>query len=468
MLKFYSYRASFLEKWNARMIKSDDANKGLFDDRAEKAMLDMHLEFKYSDSYRSIYSYEKLLDGLNAFSKAPNEGWRKLTSGARIAKRQFANNTPDKLEALRLDDPNLYKLADIKGDKSAGLTSYGKTKLESWEEALRLAILILTEGKAPHPCLTGTRTQKNGKTRVIWSYPAEMMLIESLIARPLIQHFSSDYRGVMAIAKTSGQMGAQFNEISNESPIVTGIDQSQFDAHVKASHIHMSFEFLKTWFDLDQEVYDNVTVSDVFDIVEKYFITTPIVFPTPKGPSLVLGKNGGVPSGSYFTQMIDSIVNFAIISDALTATGTSFKRQHLFVLGDDSLVFTREKPNLRAISQHLREMGYIAHGPEKSGQWHVSEGFEFLGRKWMNFKPTRTVQDIADRALYPERWRQYNDNWLIEAERLIRSYGLTAYIKGVAFDRKDIFVNPNRNSGYIKYLAREGLLPNAVQAMTVW
>lgn len=469
MLRHYAYRAPFLEKWNARMLKSDDAEKGLFDDRAEHAMRDMRMEFEYSDSYRSIYSYEKLCEGLDAFSSAPREGRRKLTSGARFADRMFANHTPHKLKALRLDDPNLFKLADIKGDKSAGLTSYGKTKQEAWDEALRLAILVLTEGKAPHPCLTGTRTQKNGKTRVIWSYPEEVMILEALVARPLISQFSRDARGVMAISKTSEQMGSIFNQITAESPMVTGIDQSQFDAHVKASHIHISFNILKTWFDLEQEVYPGATVKDVFDIVERYFIATPIVFPSPKGPSLVLGKIGGVPSGSYFTQMVDSIVNYAIISDALHHLGVSFKKEHLFVLGDDSLIFTRQQVNLRAISQHLKELGYKAHGPEKSGQWHYKQGFEFLGRRWVNFKPVRTVQDIADRALYPEKWRKYDkDVWLIDAERLVRSYGLTAYISDHSFDRGDIFVRPEGNSGYIQFLGRMGLLPNSVQAMNLW
>lgn len=469
MLRKFAYRAPFLEKWNQRMIQSDDADRGLFDDRAEHALRDMGLHFEFSDSYRSIYSYEKLCDGLDAFSVAPNEGRRKLTSGARHANRIFANHTPHKLEALRLDDPNLYVKADIKGEKSAGLTSFGRTKQEAWDEGLRLAVLILTEGKAPHPCLTGTRTQKNGKTRVIWSYPAEVMLIEALIARPLINHFATDPDCVMAISKTSEQMGSKFNEITCESPIVTGIDQSQFDAHVKASHIHMSFDILRTWFDLDQEVFSGVRVADVFDLVERYFITTPIVFPTPKGPSLVLGKVGGVPSGSYFTQMVDSIVNYAIISDALDATGVSFKQEHLFVLGDDSLVFTRQRPNLRAISQHLAELGYKAHGPEKSGQWHFIEGFEFLGRRWVNFKPVRTAQEIADRALYPERWRKYDsDTWVFDAERLVRSYGLTAYIQGSEFSRGHIYVNPERNSGYIQFLGRMGMLPAMVQAMSLW
>jgi hypothetical protein len=66
--------------------------------------------------------------------------------------------------------------------------------------------------------------------------------------------------------------------------------------------------------------------------IEEYFINTPIYM----GDGNVYRKRGGVPSGSYFTQMIDSIVNYLAITYAMYTNEFEFVK--MYVLGDDSMV----------------------------------------------------------------------------------------------------------------------------------
>lgn len=468
MLKHYAYRASFLSTWNNIHIRDELGQRGLYDAKAAMALVNDGLQFVESNKYRSVYSYTKLVEALSTYDKEPNQMRLDLRSGLAISRRKFENPKPNKLTPLRLDDPELMRKADIRGDKSAGLTQFGRSKFEAWGEGLRLSRLILTCGKAPHPAIAYTRTQKNEKTRLVWGYPLEMTILESLIARPIIDEFLSRTDHPMAFGRTSTQMAGKFNAWSHSSDHILGADFSQFDASVKQKHIHFAFDVLKSYFNLEDLVYQDVTVGDIFNIVEDYFTKTPLVFPSPKGPSLVLGKQEGVPSGSYFTQIVDSIVNYALSVDALNSLSVAYDYDHILVLGDDMIAFTRTKVNLEAFASQMQQYGYRCNAA-KSGQWMSTEPFEFLGRRWKQFKPVRTAQEVADRALYPERFRIYDDvNGFVEAVSLVRSYGLTAYIEGTNFNRSSILVQPSRVGGYFDFLMKEGMITSGTQRSTIW
>lgn len=468
MLKHYAYRASFLSTWNSVHTRDELGQRGLYDKKAAMALLNDGFHFEETDRYRSVYSYSKLVDALNTYDKEPNQMRLNLSSGLAISRRKFENPKPYKLTPLRLDDPELMRKADIRGDKSAGLTQFGRSKFEAWGEGLRLARLILTRGKAPHPAIAYTRTQKNEKTRLVWGYPLEMTILESLIARPIIDEFLSRTDHPMAFGRTSTQMAGKFNAWSHSSDHIVGADFSQFDASVKQKHIHFAFDVLKSYFDLEDVVFRDITVGDVFNIVESYFTTTPLVFPSHKGPTLVLGKQEGVPSGSYFTQIVDSIVNYALSVDAFNALGVAFDYDQILVLGDDMIAFTRSRVNLEAYASQMAQYGYKCNA-SKSGQWLSTETFEFLGRRWKQFKPVRNQQEVADRALYPEKFRMYDDvNGFVEAVSLVRSYGLTAYIEGTDFSRTSILVQPGKVGGYFDFLRKEGMIVSGTQRSVIW
>ena len=440
MLKSYIYKLHNLDDYNARMTREDDPAYGEFDLFTDQICNEIYPDMKDRDVwFRSVYSYTKLIESLSHYSvsHSVSEGLKRLSWGGRLAKRYFALQGEKKLHPISLDDPDFFTKAQIRMDKSAGMSMIGFHKDKATVVSMRYAREIL-DGKTPHPAIAYARTQKKGKTRLVWGYPFEMTILEAVIARPIINYYlATAGHNPMSFGMTSVVKGSMFQNRADQSKYAVSIDQSQFDAHVQSWDIEMAFDVLKTFFDLDEPV-DKLghTVRDIFKVVESYFIHTPIVVPCKgrKYPSLVLGKDRGVPSGSYFTQIVDSIVNFALTSECLKNLDVKWNKRSMFVLGDDNVTWTVSKVDLTALQSQAARYGYKVHGEEKSHIYDVSEGkFEFAGIEWVNYMPWRTQRDVVERAIAPESRREYDGNRaqkLSQASLVVHSYGLTSLIHG--------------------------------------
>ena len=125
-----------------------------------------------------------------------------------------------------------------------------------------------------------------------------------------------------------------------------GLDYSKFDSSISSTLIRYSFDILKTWFEyIDQNEWS---------IIVNYFCSTPIVMPNG---NLYAGKRHGVPSGSYFTQLIDSVVNVILIGALSSRFQLDIYHRELFVLGDDSIFATRQKLDLQKVAEFLMTYG---------------------------------------------------------------------------------------------------------------
>jgi hypothetical protein len=181
---------------------------------------------------------------------------------------------------------------------------------------------------------------------------------------------------------------------------------SSLDSSICAKLIHIAFGILKTWFDLTKvEPTTGVTYGKVFDIIEQYFIHTPIVMPDHK---LYCGKKHGVPSGSYFTQMIDSVCN-VIIGGTISAKFSMFvDKSDLFVLGDDLLLWTDRNVDLVKLANYASTLFGVVFNPKKSTKFLWNEPVKYLGRIWDKGIPDQELDEIIARMVYPERFRTYN------------------------------------------------------------
>jgi hypothetical protein len=264
----------------------------------------------------------------------------------------------------------------------------------------------LKREKKPEPCLAFKRTQFNDKTRLVWGYPYSMTVIEGLIAYPLLQKFK---RGTtpMAFSMPSGALGTKLRVASYHKEWAYSLDMSQFDATISATLIRQAFEVLMTWFDLDEvEPVSGRTVRDIFHLIQYYFIHTTIVMPDGH---LYIGKDHGVPSGSYFTQIIDSIVNVIIGGAISHRFSLHVSKREMFVLGDDLLMWSNRKMDLDKISAYANDaFGIKLHGSEKSAIYHYDETIHYLGRDWDNGLPTLDEEEVLKRMVYPESFRKYS------------------------------------------------------------
>jgi len=280
----------------------------------------------------------------------------------------------------------------IKMEKSAGAGYFGP-KGENIQRGLTRMEDVISHRKAPNPCLAFTRTSAGNKTRLVWGYPVEMTMLESRFARPLIDYFLGSI-SPMCFGRSKFKIASDINfKVCTGEPgkIPYALDFSGFDSTIPAQLIEKAFEILSTWFDLrDRERFG-------WEKIVHYFIHTPIVMPDG---NLYVGKKCGVPSGSYFTQLIDSIVNVILIFAISRKLGFDLGANSLLVLGDDSIFEADGSLSLHDIARALGSYG-IKLNVEKSriGQKH------FLGSYWHTGISDIPISEIIEKAICPEHHR---------------------------------------------------------------
>lgn len=468
------YRMKRLKSYTNKYTK--DRTKPLYD--ANVASVLKAQGFCIEETPRSIYTAEKLYEALETYNPRGNHVIHKdghYASGFRMAYKAFARpKSQPKLDVLPFD-ANTIQMITSNPSGSPGLTNYGCTKAESMTRALERGIQTLKGEKQPEPCLAFARTQFNEKTRLVWGYPYSMTAIEGLLAYPLNQHFKT-HNTPMAYAKTSVDLGTRLRVSSYHKEWCYSLDMSQFDATLCSDIINDAFKILRTWFDLEQiEPVSGVSVREILSVIRHYFINTTIVMPDQH---IYIGKNHGVPSGSYFTQMIDSVCNCIIAGTISSKFSLNIQLEDLFILGDDIVFWSNRKVSLDSISRYAGvQLGVKLHGQEKSNIYHYDEDIHFLGRDWMNGLPSLDENGILSRMVFPESYRKYSRDPNVrqrEVRMLILSYVAqyrNAWRIATSYFRPELiwFKNGTSDISYVTYADKamyEGDLdPNFVSGL---
>lgn len=382
--------------------------RGVFDDQVAE-ILDQQ-GFHWEEDPRSIYDPQQLYAALERYAT----NWAEfehfddaLDFGFRKAYKIFSR--PRRCKPLRPLNNIEVQTQALKMDKSSGLPLLTR-KSDSLTYSFDREAQIRFGVKAPNPCIAYKRTQQGNKTRLVWGYPLEMTIMESRFARPLIEQFLC-METPMAFGLSKLSLGSKIHRynVDGKGTIVC-LDYSKYDTTLSKTMIRQAFRILSTWFTRE----DRESLG--WSTVVSYFISTPIVMPDGH---LYTGKDHGVPSGSYFTQMIDSIVNVAL-SYALSYK-FDFKIGHksLYVLGDDVIMSVVGDVNLERWARYLlRQFGLRLHDDEKTeiGRPH------FLGAYWDKGKPDAPIDSLVNKACFPEKFRNYEGKPHTGAEAVLASY----------------------------------------------
>lgn len=331
---------------------------------------------------RSKYRPEMLKLPLEKYFTAPTQNYdaKLLFEATRKVGRAFYVG---KLKPLELEKVVYDPL------KQAGAPTFYK-KGEVYPEELKRARRI-RRGEAPPPVTVYHRGKNDDVARPVFGFPFSVTLLEGRFFHPyqreVIRHHNP-YVGGRSYPQLSGEV----NELRWKSDYVVELDYSGFDGSISAKLIHNAFEVIKNCFEMTEEDEKD------WAFIVKYFITCPVLLP---GGVLVKGKRHGVPSGSMFTQLIDSIVNAIAIEYACMRSKIVTTRYH--VMGDDSIIGVRGKrPTLTQFGRCAAELG-LAVNLEKSQVRRVSERCYFLGHYWNWFYGTRDFSESWEKILTPER-----------------------------------------------------------------
>jgi len=409
------FRRAALRSYILRMSAPNP--KGILDDVVADVLRQQG--FDLEEDPRSIYEPQQLYTALSRYATRWSEFEKfdeHLEEGFRKAYKIFAK--PKHRQCLSiLTDAQVQKKA-LKMSKSSGLPLM-TSKAESLTYSFNREWQVRHGEKHPNPCVAYKRTQKGNKTRLVWGYPLEMTIMESRFARPLIDQFKS-METPMAFGMTKAELGARLHRYFEDQPGTTiCLDFSKFDSTISQHMVRYAFRILATWFDdKDKQEFGWKTVVD-------YFVHTPIVMPDGH---LYTGKTHGVPSGSYFTQMIDSVVNVAVMYALKSKFKLSFSLRQLLVLGDDVILKHLGHYSLKRMADYLSTFGLVLHDDEKTvvGQVH------FLGATWMKGKPDAPVGELVSKASWPESFRVHGSNPYADAIGVLRSYACN-YLSAIRF-----------------------------------
>lgn len=375
--------------------------------------------------YDNIYGYTRKPEGpqgmyksLLKFSEGQND-FRSLSRVQRtamqnaISRARKAFKLPYKREPLDWHEVGPH----LRRDTSAGVSFMGSKKgdvmEEIYHEARWLGHRMKQDGRGRFnpkkmrfpPCLAGQRggmsDASDPKTRLVWVYPAEMLCVEGFYAPRMYHDYMKDPLSPMLNGKSSQRLYTEWCVGLREGETLYGLDFSGFDTKVPSWMIRVAFDILRQ--NVEWETFRGERVSkrdrqkwrNVWDGMVWYFVNTPMLMPDGR----MFRKYRGVPSGSWWTQMIDSVVNYILV-DYLTAC-QECETRGLKVLGDDSAFRSHAGFSVPEAEEDAAAVGMVLH-PDKCEVSDDPTQFKLLGTTYRDGHPFRTTEEWFKLALYPE------------------------------------------------------------------
>lgn len=358
-----------------------------------------------SEWARSVYEPEPLFEALARYNNP-----RKLKDLGEVEREELKRARTRVWARFRslqgsLTPASLELAASrMKLGKSSGAPYFTK-KGDVITQAMSDAVAIGEGDIKPPPCVAYYRTQNRlsvsdqglvsskQKVRLVWGFPVSMTMLEGMFAIPVIDALKGDKAQAIASGLGKAEIGARVDSF-NWEPTVMSFDWSKFDSTIPAFLISWAFDVIWSWYTPDaQRMW-----APVWERIKLYFLTTPIIMPDGR---VWAGKREGIPSGSYFTSVIGSLVNLILIDYLSWHAGTGTTK--VMVLGDDSIVGYVNKPDVPMMREAASRLGMTLEVIDVNYQRRSRRNLYFLGHYWERGRPVRPLVDTIQRIVHLER-----------------------------------------------------------------
>lgn len=315
-----------------------------------------------------------------------------------------------------------FKLVKYHSGTSAGFgyvdssqlqpTHKGPTDGNNYKRAIRIASKIVHVISEEHksgsfqnflksvpdnstPDVAFTRTQLAElpftKVRNVFGEAFHYVILEGLFARPLIERFMRNDTFYYIGADPVIDVPRLITRMLDKASIFYTFDWSAFDASVQVYEIELAFDLLKRMLRFPDE-----ETAALFEYVKTLFISRKLLGPD----GTVYLRTGGIPSGSYFTHIVGSIINWVRIRYLMARHGIDIV--DIKTHGDDGLVTsTTYIPTLQHLSETAEYYAWYLKA-EKSRATIDFTQVEFLGRYIRHGMNYRLRDRILRLSLYPE------------------------------------------------------------------
>ncbi|AXE72935.1 RNA-dependent RNA polymerase [Aspergillus fumigatus partitivirus 2] len=265
--------------------------------------------------------------------------------------------------------------------------------------------------RAP-PCMIGVRPglirrdeyNEKVKARGVWAYPAEVKVMEMRFVQPLIERMSLNF---MKIPYPVGRnmtkaLPMLIDHMLHDKKKGFVTDVSNLDASVGPDYIDWAFSLMKTWFNFGITQSSETRNANVFDFLHYYFKRTPILLPSGQ----LVKKAGGVPSGSGFTQLVDTLVTILATVYTLLRMGwdeDQIIKGYMQVVGDDMAVSV---PRDFDPEEFVYLMGSLGFTINLKKVMFSDKGIElkFLGYSKYGGSVYRPLDELLQTAFFPEKF----------------------------------------------------------------
>lgn len=264
--------------------------------------------------------------------------------------------------------------------------------------------------RAP-PCMIGLRPgllkieelDSKIKARGVWAFPAEVKVMEMRFVIPLLKRMTEKFGKIPYPVGRNMTKALPFiiDHLLNDNRTGLVTDISKLDTSVGPGYIEWAFDLMKSWFVMGITQSSETRNDNVFEFLKYYFKRTPILLPSGQH----LRKAGGVPSGSGFTQLVDTLVTCLITVYAMLRAGydEEYIIGRLFVVGDDMATAVPSYFDLDEFIFYLDQLGFVVN---KSKVMFSAKGIElkFLGYSKMGGGLYRPIEELLQTAMFPEKY----------------------------------------------------------------
>lgn len=305
------------------------------------------------------------------------------------------------------------------GKKEKG--EYREGLFQNYSQEVEIA---KAEGSFNKPILVGTRTQANNpfnedgsykneyvdKTRLVSMIDIYQIMAEVVFAKRLQTKLSTVpwYAG----GKNDTSIHYLVRHWAELFKYWLSIDYSKYDQTISSWLIRDAFDVIRAAYKYDAKFDD-----ELFKIVREDFINKVICL----GWDELYESSKGVPSGSMFTQLVDSIVNRLMITTYMNAKG--IKEFEMMIMGDDNIVYTKVLVDTTDLSGYLdRNFGIEMHPDKCKAGICGFQDPQFLSREWTFKGVYRLPELLVAKLLYPERFRDYHNNVGMHPSMIVYCY----------------------------------------------
>lgn len=379
---------------------------------------------------RSFITANHIWNGVMGFSSQVKPRTNLPAYYKSLEKLRSQFNVEEKIPILSMDDA----ISGIPRSTSPGLpwiiTHPGLKKGDVLDDHL-LSIKLYWRGVArgipslPLPdCAAFARSHisdpAKNKVRAVWAMPITAICQEARFSIPITnllkqqKIFTETAYGMEMMKGGMAWLNQQMSIASLRNPgcKFASVDYSAFDSSIPAWMIRDSFSIIREKFDFSKmQVGDAIVEVDVeeqenqFRKMVHYFINTPI----RNSDGRRFQKDHGVPSGSMFTNIIDTMVNYLATQ---TLCELVFEQEPLITLvfGDDTFLTVRDTCilDLQAYAETAQNIFGLTVNVGKSVATRNPRNVHFLGYFNYGGTPIKNPVDLIASMLYPQHEK---DDW---------------------------------------------------------